>query len=115
MYVFSEAYARRVAGFLLGNAHACSPGGLGMTGRPLSIFVSHPSPFLTDSLPHGDGLIAHSILRRLADRGHTLHVAVPLSALEKAIPGDVRLYPLETMVPPKRHHPGLTYRVEYAI
>jgi L-malate glycosyltransferase len=86
-----------------------------MTGRPLSIFVSHPSPFLTDSLPHGDGLIAHSILRRLADRGHTLHVAVPLSALEKAIPGDVRLYPLETMVPPKRHHPGLTYRVEYAI
>ncbi len=86
-----------------------------MTGRKLSIFISHPSHFLTDSWPHGDGLIANSLLRRLADRGHVLHVAVPLSALENPMPDNVRLYPLETRIPPTNDHPGLAYRVEYAV
>jgi L-malate glycosyltransferase len=86
-----------------------------MTRRRLSIFVSHPSHFLTDSWPHGDGLIANSILRRLAARGHVLHVAVPLSALENPMPDNVRLYPLETRAPHSNDRQGLVYRLEYAV
>jgi glycosyltransferase involved in cell wall biosynthesis len=86
-----------------------------MTMRALNIFISHPSNVLTDSLPHGDGLIAHSILRRLADRGHTLHVAVPLLALDKPMPDNVHLYPIETRVPHTRDLQNLSYRVEYAV
>jgi glycosyltransferase involved in cell wall biosynthesis len=85
-----------------------------MTTRRLTIFVSHPSHFLTDSWPHGDGLIAYSLLRRLADRGHTLHVAVPLSGLTKPMSQNVRLYPLKTTVPHTKDHQSLPYRVEYA-
>jgi len=86
-----------------------------MSQRPLSIFISHPSNVLTDSWPHGDGLIAHAILRRLADRGHTLHVAVPLSALEKPMPGNVHLYPIEARVPHTRDGQNFAYRMEYAV
>ncbi len=86
-----------------------------MTGRPLTIFVSHPSHFLTDSWPHGDGLIAHSILRRLAERGHTLHVAVPLSGLMKPMAANVHLYSLKTTVPHTKDHQSLAYRLEYAV
>lgn len=60
----------------------------------LTIFVIHPSHLLTDHLPHGDGLLAHSFLRLLAERGHRLHVAVEHMSLAAPIPGDVHLYPM---------------------
>jgi L-malate glycosyltransferase len=44
--------------------------------RPLTIFVPHCSDLLTDHLPHGDGLIAHGFISRLAGRGHRIHVVV---------------------------------------
>ncbi len=43
--------------------------------RPYTIFVPHPSNFLTDHRPSGDGLVAWGFIQRLADRGHRLHVA----------------------------------------
>ena len=82
--------------------------------RQLNIFVSHPSHLLTDSLPHGDGLVANQLLRRLADRGHNLHVAVSRSELAKAMPSNVNLYQIHTKVAHTNEHQGLAYRAEYA-
>jgi glycosyltransferase involved in cell wall biosynthesis len=62
--------------------------------QPLTIFVPHPSNFLTDHRPSGDGLLAWSFLERLAGRGHRLHVAcqrVDVLAPERE---NLRLYPL---------------------
>jgi len=86
-----------------------------MNKRPLSIFVSHPSHLLTDSQPHGDGLIANSLIRRLADRGHSLHVAVSLSALTEPMPDNVKLYPIVTTTKHTKDQQGLAYRAEYAL
>lgn len=62
--------------------------------QPLGIFVSHPSEFLTDHRPHGDGLLAWEFIRRLAERGHQLHVAVPAMDLRADPPPNVTLYPM---------------------
>jgi len=86
-----------------------------MNNRPLSLFVSHPSHLLTDSQPHGDGLIANSLLRHLADRGHTLHVALSLSALKEPMPDSVKLYPIVTKTRHTKDQQGLAYRAEYAL
>lgn len=43
--------------------------------RPLNIFVPHCSELLTDHRPHGDGLISHALISRLAERGHELYIA----------------------------------------
>jgi len=42
---------------------------------PHTVFVAHPWRMLTDHRPDGDGLFAYGLLRRLAERGHRLHVA----------------------------------------
>jgi glycosyltransferase involved in cell wall biosynthesis len=60
----------------------------------LSIFVLHAAGLLTDHAPHGDGLMAHSFITRLAERGHRLRVAVPAVDLERPLPPTVRLHEL---------------------
>ena len=83
--------------------------------RPLRIFISHPSHFLTDCEPHGDGLLAFEYISRLAKRGHTLHVAVPAMRLEHALPRNVRLHPLTFWTGAEKAHPSLVHRLEYAV
>lgn len=60
----------------------------------LTILVAHPSRLFTDHLPWGDGLIAHEFVRRLAERGHRLHVACQRVALSRPLPPQVTLHPL---------------------
>jgi glycosyltransferase involved in cell wall biosynthesis len=62
--------------------------------EPLSIFVVHPSAMLTDHLPHGDGLAAHSFIAGLAARGHRLHVAAEGIDLAGDLPANVTLHRL---------------------
>ena len=83
--------------------------------RPLTIFIAHPSPMLTDHLPHGDGLIARSFLRQLAAEGHTLHVAWALSDLHEAIPGDVHFHRIDTFFQPSPADQSIGFRLEYAV
>jgi L-malate glycosyltransferase len=66
------------------------------TGMPrrLRIFVAHPSEVLTDHLPNGDGLVSFSFIRRLAERGHELHVAAQRVDLRDGLPANLHVYPL---------------------
>jgi L-malate glycosyltransferase len=64
--------------------------------RSLNIFVPHCSDLLTDHRPHGDGLVAHGFIRRLAERGHVLHVAVSEVDLKSALPCNVYLHKIES-------------------
>jgi L-malate glycosyltransferase len=64
--------------------------------RPLNIFVPHCSDLLTDHRPHGDGLVAHGFIRRLAERGHALHVAVSEVDLKLPLPCNVHLHKIES-------------------
>ena len=64
--------------------------------RPLNIFVPHCSDLLTDHRPHGDGLVAHGFIRRLAERGHVLHVAVSEVDLKSPLPCNVCLHKIES-------------------
>ena len=77
--------------------------------RPLKIFVPHCSSLLTDNRPHGDGLVAQGFIRRLAERGHELHVAVTEVDLISPFPGNVHLYPIDTS-----GSRGLSKRLVYA-
>lgn len=85
------------------------------TEHPLRIFIAHPSHLLTDWLPHGDGLIAHAILRALAERGHTLHVAAASADLREPLPAGIHLHrlPLRSRYTPLDQ--GFRFRLEYAI
>lgn len=65
-----------------------------MLTEKLSIFIAHPSAFLTNCQPHGDGLIAYGFISRLAERGHTLHVAVPAMDVQGELPANIKLYPV---------------------
>lgn len=67
--------------------------------KQLTIFISHPSDHLTDCDPHGDGLIAFNFVRRLAERGHRLHICVQSSKIESELPPSVTLYPIEKKTP----------------
>lgn len=76
----------------------------------LNIFVSHSSELLTDWRSHGDGLLAFAFLSRLAERGHSLHVAVQETAIKSALPDNLKLYPIRT------HFQGrITQRLEYML
>lgn len=70
-----------------------------MLQRKLNIFISHPSEFLTNCQPHGDGLCAFEFITRLAARGHTLHVAVPKMDIQGELPPGVQLYPAAVWTP----------------
>lgn len=58
----------------------------------MNIFIPHCSDLLTDHLPHGDGLVAHGFIERLAGRGHQLYVAAERAELAKPFPPNVRLF-----------------------
>jgi L-malate glycosyltransferase len=62
--------------------------------RPLTIFVPHCSDLLTDHMPHGDGLIAHGFISRLARRGHRIHVAVQKVDLQEPLGSNVTIHPM---------------------
>ena len=81
----------------------------------LRLFIAHPSHYLTDCQPHGDGLIAHAILCALAERGHTLHVAAASVDLRRALPAGVHLYPLPMHSRYSALNQGLRFRLEYAM
>jgi len=81
-----------------------------MDRRRLTIFVSHPSSFLTDCRLHGDGLAAYEFIHRLAERGHELHVAVQSTELESDLPPSVTLYPI-----PERTPSDSFRHVEYSV
>jgi L-malate glycosyltransferase len=61
--------------------------------RALNIFISHPSPFLTDHQPHGDGLAAWEFVSRLARRGHKVHVAAAAFDINGELPPDLAIHP----------------------
>ena len=76
----------------------------------LNIFVSHPSELLTNCRSHGDGLTAFGFISRLAERGHTMHVAVPEMEIQGELPETIKLYPIKTWAK------GLiTHRLEYML
>jgi L-malate glycosyltransferase len=62
---------------------------------PFKIFVPHCSDLLTDHRPHGDGLVAHGFIQRLAMRGHEIHVAVSEADLKVPMPSGVFLHLIE--------------------
>lgn len=71
-----------------------------------TIFVPHCSSLLTDHRPHGDGLIAHGFLRRLAERGHQLHIAACEVDLAEPLPPNAHVYVLSTQGGPIRSRLG---------
>lgn len=86
-----------------------------MPFNKFSIFISHPSPFLTDNQPHGDGLIAFAFIKRLAARGHRIHVASPLWNLKEELPNNVTIHPIRTWFPSSPAAQSTFFRLEYAI
>ncbi len=68
-----------------------------MKRSPLTIFIPHCSDLLTDHLPHGDGIVAHGFIRRLAERGHILYIVAERVELKQALPANVHI----TIVSPK--------------
>ena len=62
--------------------------------RPLTVFIAHPSELLTDHLPHGDGLISFGFVRRLAERGHDVHVAAQRVDIRAPLPPSLHLHVL---------------------
>lgn len=70
-----------------------------MRDKKLSIFISHPSDFLTNYQPHGDGLVAFNFINYLAKRGHTLHVAVPSMDIRGDSPNNIKLHSVPFQAP----------------
>jgi len=60
--------------------------------RRFTVFVPHASDCLTNHLPHGDGLVAFEFVRRLAERGHTVHVASPEIHVSGPLPASLHLH-----------------------
>ncbi|MGA9725754.1 MAG: glycosyltransferase family 4 protein [Candidatus Binatus sp.] len=67
--------------------------------RALNIFISHPSPFLTDHQPHGDGLAAWEFVSRLARRGHKVHVAAAAFDIKGDLPPHLSIHPYRLRAP----------------
>ncbi|MCC7127050.1 MAG: hypothetical protein IT178_19565, partial [Acidobacteria bacterium] len=65
-----------------------------MRTRPLTVFIAHPSELLTDHLPHGDGLVSFGFVRRLAERGHDVHVAAQRVDIRSPLPPGLHVYML---------------------
>lgn len=63
-------------------------------GRRLTVFIAHPSELLTDHLPHGDGLVSFGFVRRLAERGHDVHVAAQRVDVRSPMPANLHVYEL---------------------
>lgn len=76
--------------------------------QQLNIFVVHPSDMLTDHLPNGAGWIAYNYLKGLAQRGHTIHVAVPRLEMRGPVPCGLHLHLI-----PKSQGAGMLGRLSY--
>jgi L-malate glycosyltransferase len=61
---------------------------------PLRLFLVAPSAMLTDTRPHGDGLVAYGFIRELAKRGHDLQVAAGVVDLREAPPPNLEVHAL---------------------
>ena len=70
---------------------------------------------MTDCEPHGDGLLALEYIRRLALRGHELHVAVPLMSIKNLLPDTVHLHPVPSWSAVSQVNPSAINRLEYAV
>lgn len=70
-----------------------------MNNKPLNIFISHPSSFLTDNQANGDGLAAFEFINRLAERGHKIHVAVASMDIKRKFSDNITLYPVNLTSP----------------
>jgi glycosyltransferase involved in cell wall biosynthesis len=79
-----------------------------MTKRPLTLFLSHTGEMLTDHRAHGDGLVAHATIMRLAARGHRIHVLAQAVDLKYPLPPNVILHPLLA-----RTHSVVVQRADY--
>jgi glycosyltransferase involved in cell wall biosynthesis len=86
------------------------PDSIGMSKRPLTIFVSFPTTPLTDWLPNGDGLVALHFIKGLAERGHRLHVATPVADLHEPLPPQVTIHQMGSHA----HRPRL-HALEYML
>lgn len=84
-------------------------------GPSRNIFVLHPSHFLTDHRPHGDGLLAFEFLRRLANRGHNVHVAVSMQSIQSKLPENLHLYDIQTRFAPSINGGNAPNRVEFSL
>jgi glycosyltransferase involved in cell wall biosynthesis len=60
--------------------------------RPLNVFVVHSCDVPTDHLPRGEGWIVYNYLKRLAERGHTIHLAAPTVALREPAPPGLHVH-----------------------
>ena len=60
--------------------------------RPLNVFVVHSCDVPTDHLPRGEGWIVYNYLKRLAERGHTIHLAVPNVAMREPTPPGLHVH-----------------------
>jgi L-malate glycosyltransferase len=76
--------------------------------RALTIFVPHCSDLFTDHLPHGDGLIAHGFISRLARAGHRLHVVAQNVDLREPLGPNVSIHRI-----PLRLSGRIIWRAEY--
>jgi glycosyltransferase involved in cell wall biosynthesis len=81
-----------------------------IAGQPHSIFILHPSDYLTDHEPHGDGLTAFGFIHELAQRGYRLHVAARQVSLSSQFPENVTLHMI-----PRRIRIPLLDRLEYMV
>ena len=70
-----------------------------MKHKLLNIFISHPSVFLTDNQPNGDGLAAFEFIYRLAEKGHTVRVPVSSMDIKSELPENIKLYPVKLATP----------------
>lgn len=83
--------------------------------KKYTIFVNHPSPYMTDCDPHGDGLLAYQYIDHLARRGHQVYVAAPIVKLRHPLHCNVHLFVIRTAARPCGERPSRRHRIEYAL
>ncbi|MBW4654701.1 MAG: glycosyltransferase family 4 protein [Kaiparowitsia implicata GSE-PSE-MK54-09C] len=76
----------------------------------LTIFIPHPSDLLTNVQPHGDGLVAFEFISRLAERGHSVHVATSHFDIQGELNKNIHLYPMKV-----DNHLKISGRLSYLI
>lgn len=81
-----------------------------MPENKFSIFILHASDLLTNHRSHGDGLTAFGFISRLAERGHTLHVAAPDMDIRGELPANIKLHPIKTWM-----KSTIPHRLEYML
>jgi glycosyltransferase involved in cell wall biosynthesis len=73
---------------------ATRPGDAGADPAKPVLFIVHPSDWLTDFQPVGDGLVANGFIRELLARGYRLHIAAQHVAMRTPLPANATVYQL---------------------